>query len=434
MRDAPAVTYRTEDIQSNVVLLAYFAHLLGVQCEEAFGKSVFQGLSFTPELQLYHVNRLLQVYEQSKQYHLMVALPQLKKSLFKPKKWFGELVPGLQAMEHTNVSWFTCLNTAMNIAPNLGDQDILRVVDEFLENVLHTYNKLFRIPKLVRNIFSSLSNLEAKVSKSTCISALFLKNFSECCTSLSSGQVTESWHLFVSQLSYWISQNKETKDSKDFYKILLVTEIFITFLHHIQAANPTMPAIHVTKVTELMATTSKLAAEMLDFSIENKSVDSSYCSLVMFHAWGELHMLLCSYRRVYGESVAWPTLPAPLEQTHLSYLHPALTPAKLEALQPLLDKGKNKRALYALNSLNPVGNVGIIFDGKWKTRGQNLNIAVGCILELFSGLVLDHVVFSRHCRGCHGAPDPDDDGYGDWLLNHKCLRNIDCKAGRMEAE
>lgn len=357
---------KTEDIQSNVVLLAYFAHLLGVQCEEAFGKSVFQGLSFTPELQLYHVNRLLQVYEQSKQYHLMVALPQLKKSLFKPKKWFGELVPGLQAMEHTNVSWFTCLNTAMNIAPNLvegsmiktlqkcwtvpslGDQDILRVVDEFLENVLHTYNKLFRIPKLVRNIFSSLSNLEAKVSKSTCISALFLKNFSECCTSLSSGQVTESWHLFVSQLSYWISQNKETKDSKDFYKILLVTEIFITFLHHIQAANPTMPAIHVTKVTELMATTSKLAAEMLDFSIENKSVDSSYCSLVMFHAWGELHMLLCSYRRVYGESVAWPTLPAPLEQTHLSYLHPALTPAKLEALQPLLDKGKNKRALYAL--------------------------------------------------------------------------------------
>ncbi|KAG0421480.1 hypothetical protein HPB47_002626 [Ixodes persulcatus] len=84
--------------------------------------------------------------------------------------------------------------------------------------------------------------------------------------------------------------------------------------------------------------------------------------------------------------------------------------------------------------LNLFGNVVIIFDRTWKTRGHNLNIAVGCILELYSSLVLNHVVLSRYCRGCQGAPDPDDNGYGDWVLNDKCLTNIDCNAGRMKAK
>ncbi|XP_070395670.1 uncharacterized protein [Dermacentor albipictus] len=86
------------------------------------------------------------------------------------------------------------------------------------------------------------------------------------------------------------------------------------------------------------------------------------------------------------------------------------------------------------NFLNPPGNVDVIFDGTWKTRGHNSNIAIGCIIELYTGLVLDHVVLSRYCRGCQGAPDPNDDGYGDWAVNHKCMKNIDCNAGRMETE
>lgn len=86
------------------------------------------------------------------------------------------------------------------------------------------------------------------------------------------------------------------------------------------------------------------------------------------------------------------------------------------------------------NFLNPAGNVDIIFDGTWKTHGHNSNIAVGRIFELYSGLVPDHVVLSRYCRGCQGEPDPDDDGYGDWVLSHRWLKNIDRNAGRMEAE
>ncbi|KAG0422453.1 hypothetical protein HPB47_001718 [Ixodes persulcatus] len=91
------------------------------------------------------------------------------------------------------------------------------------------------------------------------------------------------------------------------------------------------------------------------------------------------------------------------------------------------------KALYQ-NFLNPVGNVDIIFDGSWKTCGHKSNIAVGCILELYSDPVLDHVVLFRYCRGCQGTPDPDDDDHGVWVLNHKCLKNVDCNAGWMEAE
>lgn len=91
------------------------------------------------------------------------------------------------------------------------------------------------------------------------------------------------------------------------------------------------------------------------------------------------------------------------------------------------------KTLYK-NFLSPVGNVDVIFDGTWKTRGHNSNTAVGCIIELYTGLVLDHVVLSRYCHGCQGAPDPSDDGYSDWAVNHKCLKNIDCNAGPMEVE
>lgn len=84
--------------------------------------------------------------------------------------------------------------------------------------------------------------------------------------------------------------------------------------------------------------------------------------------------------------------------------------------------------------LNTVGNMDLIFDGTWKTCGPNSNIAVGCIIELYTGRVLDHVVLSRYCHGCQLPPDPSEEGYGDWAINHKCQKNIERNAGRMEVE
>lgn len=81
-----------------------------------------------------------------------------------------------------------------------------------------------------------------------------------------------------------------------------------------------------------------------------------------------------------------------------------------------------------------LSGIDVIFDGSWMTRGRSSHIGVGCIIELYSGLVLDHVVLSNFCLGCALGPKPDDDGYSDWYAAHECQRNIDCNAGRMEVE
>ncbi|KAM7311432.1 hypothetical protein ISCGN_008339 [Ixodes scapularis] len=91
------------------------------------------------------------------------------------------------------------------------------------------------------------------------------------------------------------------------------------------------------------------------------------------------------------------------------------------------------KRLYA-DFLNPVGNIDVIFDGSWMTRGRSSHIGVGCIVELYSGLVLDHVAYSNFCLGCALGPEPEEEGYGDWYAALECQRNIDCNSGRMEVE
>ncbi|KAH7951165.1 hypothetical protein HPB52_005888 [Rhipicephalus sanguineus] len=60
--------------------------------------------------------------------------------------------------------------------------------------------------------------------------------------------------------------------------------------------------------------------------------------------------------------------------------------------------------------------------------------SVGCIIELYTGLVIDHVVYSNFCLGCALGPQPQDEGYTDWLATQECQRNIECNSGRMEVE
>lgn len=82
----------------------------------------------------------------------------------------------------------------------------------------------------------------------------------------------------------------------------------------------------------------------------------------------------------------------------------------------------------------PPNNVDVMFDGTWMTRGWLSHIGVGCIIEVYTGLVIDHVVLSNFCLGCAIGPKASDEGYEDWLADHECQRNIDCGAGRMEVE
>lgn len=82
----------------------------------------------------------------------------------------------------------------------------------------------------------------------------------------------------------------------------------------------------------------------------------------------------------------------------------------------------------------PPNNIDVTFDGRWKTRGRSSHTGVGCTIELHTDLVIDHVALSNFCLGCATGPKTSDEGYGDWLAEHECQKNIDCSAGRTEVE
>lgn len=364
---------KTEDLQSNTVLLAYFAYHLGVECA-AFGGTVPMDVALSIEQRLYYLNKLLAVYQATEQYCLVVVMPQFKRSLFKPRRWFGELAAKLQPLEYKNAAWFQCLGTIMQIAPNLVEGSMIKTLQKcwevcglrqpgllkarnlLLESILATYTELFRVPKLIRNIFSSFTNLSTPLAQ-TSIPVPFLHKFAACCINLPPGQLTETWQFLVNQLSYWTSGNTTGSTSEDevpkkaenhLPKILVVTEIFRTFAHHIQVVNPTTPPSYVTKFCELMQATRELATQMLDLSITKQSNQRARCALSVFHLWGELHLVLCLYRRSYGEEYMAPELTAPLEGDDLSFLHPSLTADKIESLLAMMRKDNTKLICHHL--------------------------------------------------------------------------------------
>ncbi|XP_037517863.1 uncharacterized protein LOC119394617 [Rhipicephalus sanguineus] len=364
---------KTEDLQSNTVLLAYFAYHLGVECS-TFSGTVAMDMALSQEQRLYYLNKLLEVYQSSEQYCLVMVMPQFKRSLFKPRRWFGELADKLQSLEYTNAAWFQCLGTIMRIAPNLVEGSMIKTLQKcwevcgqhqpglmkvrnlLLESILATYTELFRVPKLVRNIFSSFTNLSNPLAQ-TSIPVCFLHKFAECCINLPPGQLTDTWQFLVIQLGYWTTGNTEgdmsegevpEKQENHLPKILVVTEIFQTFAHHIQVVNPTTPPLYVTKICELMQATRELATQMLDVSIEKQSKQRARCALSVFHLWGELHLVLCLYRRSYGEAYTAPELTAPLEATDLSFLHPSLTADNMESLLNMMKTDNTKLICHHL--------------------------------------------------------------------------------------
>ncbi|XP_077533580.1 uncharacterized protein LOC144145747 [Haemaphysalis longicornis] len=82
------------------------------------------------------------------------------------------------------------------------------------------------------------------------------------------------------------------------------------------------------------------------------------------------------------------------------------------------------------------GNIAVIYVGTWMTRGRSSHIGVGCVIELYTGLVLDHCVLSNYCQGCAVGPKPGDDNYEECPEKHKpqCQKNTDANAGQREVE
>lgn len=84
--------------------------------------------------------------------------------------------------------------------------------------------------------------------------------------------------------------------------------------------------------------------------------------------------------------------------------------------------------------MNPIGSINVVLDGSWMTQGRSSHIGIGCIIDLYTGLVIDHIAYSNFCLGCALGRNPEDEGCSDWYASHDCQRNIECNAGRREAE
>ncbi|KAG0420407.1 hypothetical protein HPB47_003510, partial [Ixodes persulcatus] len=86
------------------------------------------------------------------------------------------------------------------------------------------------------------------------------------------------------------------------------------------------------------------------------------------------------------------------------YSHPAATSAATEIETESAQKVKE---VYGELGGAP-GNIDVMYDGTWLTRGHNSHAGVGCLIELYTGLVLDHCVLSNYCHGCSVGPKPGD--------------------------
>lgn len=84
--------------------------------------------------------------------------------------------------------------------------------------------------------------------------------------------------------------------------------------------------------------------------------------------------------------------------------------------------------------INPPRNIDVIFDGTWLTCGHSLHVAVGCIIEMYSGLVVDHIVLSNFCLGCSNEPKPNQLEYSTQLglqnMLQSAKRTLTVKLGK----
>lgn len=122
-------------------------------------------------------------------------------------------------------------------------------------------------------------------------------------------------------------------------------------------------------------------------------------------------------------------------KTWQDYVKSKLTPAATRAAEGVLkDSARSVRQLYNELNLDNPGNISVSFDGSWMTRGHSSHIGVGAVVELFTGLVLDYVVFSNFCAGCERGPKEGDPSYEAWKESHLCQKNTDKKSGEMEVQ
>ena len=79
-------------------------------------------------------------------------------------------------------------------------------------------------------------------------------------------------------------------------------------------------------------------------------------------------------------------------------------------------------------------DIAVSFDGSWQRRGHSSHNGMASVIELLTGLPLDHEVLSNFCRKCKVMEQSDQSE--EWKLKHSrnCLKNFEGSANAMEAE
>lgn len=114
----------------------------------------------------------------------------------------------------------------------------------------------------------------------------------------------------------------------------------------------------------------------------------------------------------------------PTQRLQKKYSHPASTSAATEIET---ESAQMLEEIYRELGSAP-GNIVVMYDRTWLTRGHKSHVGVGRVIQLDSGLVLDHCVLSNYCHGCSIGPKPGDSRYPQWLQEHKpeCQKKTMC--------
>lgn len=114
-------------------------------------------------------------------------------------------------------------------------------------------------------------------------------------------------------------------------------------------------------------------------------------------------------------------------KTYQKHLKNIFKPAAEAAARSIFDCAVEAvKKVYAEMEVTLSKNITVVYDGTWLTRGHASHIGVGCVIEFYTGLVLDCAVLSNFCLGCSLGPKETDPKYNEWKRTHQCQKKNRC--------
>lgn len=131
-----------------------------------------------------------------------------------------------------------------------------------------------------------------------------------------------------------------------------------------------------------------------------------------------------------------PCMDSKVFTKHLKYLHSSTVKSTCEQLKSIREKVKQ---FHLGSNSTCISDIAVSYDATWHKRGHTSNYAVGCVIDVLSGFVIDYEVLSKICYHCIqaakslGKESPE---FHIWYEGHAriCDKNYDGTSGGMESE